>query len=122
MKKRRRRSRSLRGVCHFHSETGTEGGFWAFQDEKFISPPCAEFPKGQWSYKGLHILKDGDRLTIYDKNDYQKVVWRGVIKLKQYSVFTQDAFGLWIHTDQEGLDRKVWARYFFDEHPAILEY
>src|SRR5579862_9152972 len=26
----------LRGVLHFYSETGTEGGYWAFQDERFI--------------------------------------------------------------------------------------
>ena len=26
----------LKGFCHFFSETGTEGGDWTFQDEKFI--------------------------------------------------------------------------------------
>lgn len=27
---------ALKGVLHFHSETGTEGGCWAFQDEQHI--------------------------------------------------------------------------------------
>ncbi len=26
----------LEGVLHLHSETGTEGGYWAFQDSRFI--------------------------------------------------------------------------------------
>ena len=26
----------MKGVLTFHTETGTEGGFWAFQDERFI--------------------------------------------------------------------------------------
>lgn len=26
----------LLGMCHFHTETGTEGGYWAFQDSQFI--------------------------------------------------------------------------------------
>ena len=30
---------TLRGVLEFYSETGTEGGYWAFQDEKFIGLP-----------------------------------------------------------------------------------
>ena len=28
---------TLEGILHLHSETGTEGGYWAFQDSKFIS-------------------------------------------------------------------------------------
>ena len=27
---------TYKGVLVFHSETGTEGGYWAFQDEKFM--------------------------------------------------------------------------------------
>ena len=26
----------MKGVLTFHTETGTEGGYWAFQDERFI--------------------------------------------------------------------------------------
>lgn len=154
------------GVCHFFSETGTEGGFWAFQDSQFITknvprPYCKkcgkylepqkyenlkvvkvlpitqevldgkeppECPEGQherevndsWSYEGLRILKDGDHLTIYSKENPDEIVWEGNIKLREHPLFTEDASGLWIHADQEGVDRETWARWFFDEHPAIL--
>src|SRR3989344_1541964 len=104
----------LRGVCFFHSETGTEGGYWAFQDgEHIISPQ-----KG--SYEGLHILENGDRLTIFSPDNPTQVVWFGVISLRQYPPFTENVFGYWIHADQEGVDREVWATYFFKEYPAEL--
>lgn len=160
----------LKGVCHFFSETGTEGGSWAFQDERFITkdverPWCAKCgrylegqdgrslrvegvypvtqemldegcgwtpppacPDGQhvrdrgdaWSYEGLHLLEDGDVLTIYDPGDPQKVVWQGTIALRQYDSFTEAAGGCWIHADQDGIDRETWAEYFFKEYPAEL--
>jgi hypothetical protein len=34
---------TLRGVLHFHSETGTEGGYWAFQDGRHITPNVTRF-------------------------------------------------------------------------------
>jgi hypothetical protein len=33
----------LIGVTEFYSETGTEGGYWAFQDERFIKPNTTRF-------------------------------------------------------------------------------
>ena len=72
-----------------------------------------------WSYDGLNILNDGDHLTIYSKDGIE-VVWEGDIKLKEHDLFTEDALGLWIHADQEGVDREVWARWFFDRLPAEL--
>lgn len=103
----------LKGVCYFYSETGTEGGYWAFQDNKYISPQG-------WSYKGLHILKNGDQLTIFSPDNPTQVVWSGTISLYQLPLFTEDAFGLWIHADQEGVARKIWSTYFFKEYPAEL--
>jgi hypothetical protein len=157
----------LRGILFFHSETGTEGGYWAFQDEKYIQhdvprgyckkcglwlrkqtgtvrverviplneeniesvmktcklvepPICSEGEHeeeigDQWSYEGMHVLKDGDYLTIYDKNDPTKIVWQGTIKLKQYNCFTELTFGFWIHSDQVGVERETWARWFLGE-------
>lgn len=141
------------GVLHFFSETGTEGGAWAFQDKEFMGldspnhfrctrcshvwdkdhekePPkpsftywkddhyrfsdhyqpdgdlgpgefdqeftrqnneaarqCAEdghaawekmYPDGMWSYEGLHVLNDGDELTVQDGD---KVLFQGTVKL-----------------------------------------
>lgn len=161
----------LEGILYLHSETGTEGGYWAFQDAQYIKknvpqgyckdcgvymreqdgtikvqcvtildkevleelertgklkekPDCGdnnheELIADDWSYEGLHLLRDGDYLTIYHPND-NKEVWSGVIRLKQYALFTEDAFGLWIHADQEGIERDVWAEYFLREYPAKL--
>lgn len=118
MKKKNRQV--LRGVCFLHSETGTEGGYWAFQDKRFMTPPSKKFPSGQWSYKGLHILEDGDRLTIYDKQNRRKVLWRGVIRLNQHPLFTESAFSFWIHADQVGVERDILARWFLEDYPATL--
>jgi len=104
----------IEGVLFLHSETGTEGGYWAFQDLKYI------LSKNRWSYEGLHILEDGDNLTIYNPDNKAEVVWSGVIALKQHPLFTESASGLWIHADQAGIDRDVWAEYFFKEYPAKL--
>lgn len=155
---------TFHGVLTFHSETGTEGGAWAFQDEKFMgldappqfrcvrcgrvwdkdaepNPPapmftywrddwtedgknylggyfsadkfdpdgnlgpgefnqewtasnneasrqCAEnghgewenmYPNGMWSYEGLHILDDGDHLTV--ENAEGDVIFDDVVQL-----------------------------------------
>lgn len=72
-----------------------------------------------WSYEGLHYLEDGDQLTIYHP-DTKKEVWSGVINLKQYDLFTEDASGMWIHADQIGIERDVWAEYFFEGYLAKL--
>jgi hypothetical protein len=32
----------MKGILTFHSETGTEGGYWAFQDEKFMGIPAPD--------------------------------------------------------------------------------
>lgn len=73
-----------------------------------------------WSYEGLHCLDNGDQLTIYSKENPEEVVWQGTIRLKQYASFTEHAFGLWIHADQMGMEREVWAKWFFDQNPATL--
>ncbi len=72
-----------------------------------------------WDYKGLHILENGDKLTIYHP-DNKKKVWSGAINLREYNLFTKHASGLWIHADQIGIKRDVWAEYFFKRYPAEL--
>lgn len=198
------------GVLTFHSETGTEGGYWAMQDEKYmglaapphfvcskcgriwdkardVEPPKPSFtyyrpgweengttyiggyfgsyvprddlpttfgdepegsfndeftkaqnakarecydnghgeweslyPNGTWSPHGLHILRDGDVLTIYNPDNPEEVVWEGTIQLVQYPLFTEHAGGMWIHADQVGVPREEWATYFFVEYPCKL--
>jgi hypothetical protein len=77
--------------------------------------------KETWSYDGLHVLADGDRLTIYDKDRPEAVIWSGTIRLRPYARYTEKVFGCWIHADQEGVERETWARWFFDNHPAELD-
>ncbi len=72
-----------------------------------------------WSYEGIHILQNGDYLTIYHP-DNKKEVWSGIINLKQHDLFTEHASGMWIHADQIEIERDVWAEYFFKEYRARL--
>ena len=149
-----KKNEPIKGELEFYSETGTEGGYWAFMDEKFMHIPsdsekCAicnhykqyvesypedykgpcrpgehqwelAYPNGVRSREGLHILKDGDELTIYNRENPEKQVWDGVISLQQYGLFTEHAHGWWIHADQIGIERETWARWFLREHPARL--
>lgn len=122
------------GLTHFHSETGTEGGYWAVQDIRGIDQTRLGRP-GSWSYYGLLRLQDGDRLTIFqpeglplqgDKpyarlNWEDWVLWQGEIRLRTFPPFTEDALGYWIHAEQEGVPREQWARWFIREHPCRLE-
>ncbi len=98
----------LRGVLFFWSETGTEGGYWALQDD------C--YPK---SYDGLHVLEDGDYLKVF--NEDGSIRWEGVIQLKSYPAFTEHVFNCWIHADQIGTQRQAWADMFFKELKAELQ-
>jgi hypothetical protein len=51
----------MNGVLTFHSETGTEGGYWAFQDAAFISEPvkyryCAKCGLQDRQYESTDVL------------------------------------------------------------------
>ena len=115
----------IRGTLHLWSETGTEGGYWALQDERHIVSGCScpmgyppNQPHSHWSYDGLIVLKDGDYLKIFAPDG--SVYWEGPISLKPYPVFTEDANSFWIHADQNGLDRTFWALPFFKEYRGEL--
>lgn len=114
----------IRGPIHLFTETGTEGGYWAIQDEDHIEKGKGIIPPGSdaWSYKGLYILQNGDRLTILDKDNPVRAVWEGVINLKEYPVFKESTpEGFWIHNEQIGVDRATWSQWFLKEYPAIVE-
>jgi len=199
---------TYQGVLTFHSETGTEGGFWAFQDEKFMGldagqqfsctrchrvwdknaqdePPapsftywqegyekdgirhlagyhwsdvylpdgklhptsefdreftsannevarqCAEeghlgwenmYPDGIWSYEGLHILDDGDELTVWDDSTPPVRIFQGTVKLPPrqdpYAKGAYVAGGGWTahRRPPEGTEEIWW----FEEKRATL--
>jgi len=100
----------LVGTLHFYFETGTEGGFWAFEEEG-----------RQGGYDGLHLLQTGDSLVIYDIVDREKVVWQGEIELDFFPSFEIPIGGMWVHSLQVGVKRELWGSWFFSENPAILE-
>ena len=101
----------LNGVCCVMWETGYEGPPWAFQDSVFIFPPSEEWPHEQWSYDGLHVLEDGDHLTIYAKGTPRLIVWEGVIDLRAQEELAPM---------QHGIQRQRWIHWFLNGHPATL--
>lgn len=50
--------KEMKGVCFLFSETGTEGGWWAMQEDGFVAED------GHWKYEGLQLLKEGDDFTV----------------------------------------------------------
>jgi hypothetical protein len=198
---------TYKGVLLFHSETGTEGGYWAMQDEKFMglvdestmntytcsrcgsvwdktrnpeepkpsflywddntaqghggyrsydephpemldgSPGSLDeswnrqrnsialecyknghaewellYPDGTWSYEGLHVLKDGDTLTVYADETRSEVRWSGTVKLTPQPLFTTDVANMWVHSLPDvGMTPDEWGEMFFKELPCTLE-
>jgi hypothetical protein len=131
----------IEGKTEFHSETGTEGGHWAVMAndgvhgrDELVDGKCpwgsmgrqglCPVQEGSWHehgrYEGLHVLANGDRLTIFEE-DGETVKWRGEVELVRHPLFTEDAFGLWIHADQAGTNREEWASMFMKPHPCVLE-
>ena len=99
----------LRGNLTFWSETGTEGGHWALEDDRPHSNP----------YEGLHVLEDGDLLRVFKEDG--SIRWEGAIQLKTHPAFTEHVFNCWIQSDQIGVERQIWAEMFFKELKAELQ-
>lgn len=106
------------GICYFYSETGTEGGYWAFQDKRFITEDPTYGP--QYAYEGLHILENGNELTIFDLENSNEIVWQGTIALRTFGSFCKEIDGCWIRAEQIDAPRLHWAEWFFNEYPAQL--
>lgn len=145
-----RQKTTIKGTLLFDSETGTEGGWYAVQDDQFIHGEVEMCPWGQltpftdgrracpgmrsyWegteeppevlahaSYEGLLRLENGDHLRIFDK-DGTTVRWEGDINLERLPLFTHDVMGLWVNQRQQGVDEDTWATMFFEELPCELE-
>jgi hypothetical protein len=107
----------LNGHLDFYTETGTEGGHWAFvSDDCYQHSPDKDSP-----YDHLFILEDGDYLEIIDETQTPTLIINVIIDLEQYPVFTEHCSnGFWKHSDQKGIDKLDWERYFFGEYRARL--
>src|SRR2546421_114555 len=93
---------------------------WPSRDSE--TDEIEQFIKGdQWSYDGLHVLNNGNTLTVFEKGGGGAVLWHGVIDLVEHELFTEAVSGMWIHHDQRGIERRRWAKWFLQEFPAELE-
>ena len=163
------------GVLHIHSETGTEGGWYAFQDaahirtlapeeqsyfcvvcgaartsdergdiqvasslpvtqemveavlggEGWTAPePCevhrfASSGEMRWSYDGLKLLQNGDRLEVRDP-DSGETLWVGVVALEPVAWGKETAGSLWVRQLPENVEREQWQEWFLGRYPATL--
>ena len=112
----------IKGVCFLHSETGTEGGWWAVQEDGFVSED------GHWEYEGIRYLEEGDDFTVYA--DDGSVIFNGIIrqdtktgaiphqgirkgKLINDRTWRQQVVGgWWVHWIQKGMDFEGWGELF----------
>jgi|ERR1700733_4050589 hypothetical protein len=123
--------KEIRGVCVLFSETGTEGGWWAMQEDRFIDPD------GSRSYEGLQTLREGDDFTVYAEDG--SVLFHDIIRMDRETAaiprqilrnarpvndptWKQQAVGgMWVHWVQKGMDPEVWGRLFIGERRCVLK-
>ena len=122
--------KEIKGVCFLFSETGTEGGWWAVQDERFIAED------GFWSYEGLNCLLEDDELTVYAEDG--TVLFHGIVRIDSAtgaiphqvmrkgkltvdrSWKQQAVGGVWVHWIQKGMDPEAWGELFSGEHHGLI--
>ena len=122
--------KEMKGVCFLHSETGTEGGWWAMLDERLVPPD------GRWGYDALHLLEEGDDFTVYAEDG--SVLYHGIIqkdtetgltprqalrdgRLVDHSGWKQQAVGgMWVHWLQKGIAPEKWAELFVGDKRCVL--
>jgi hypothetical protein len=115
--------RTMTGVCFLFTETGTEGGWWAMNEDGFLDKDGVH-----WTYEGLRLLEEGDEFTVFA--DDGSVLWHGIIRqdtttgLVPHAVFRggkwvidrkwkqQVVGGFWVHWVQAGIDPEVWGKLF----------
>lgn len=122
-------TKEMKGVSFLFSETGTEGGWWAMQEDGFDKD-------GHWSYEGLRYLEEGDDFTVYGNDGSvlfhdiihmdtktgavpRQVVRKG--KLVPHKRWKQQVVGgLWVHWIQKGMDPEDWGKLFYPEKRCLL--
>ena len=131
----------VEGVALFHSETGTEGGWYAFQANEWVH---TKDEKPEWcptgdcwahdkhnhtgrhaSYHGLILLKNGDHAVIRDPKT-GLVVFDDVVKMTMNNdLYTKDSkshvLGAWVNQEPVGVRRELWARWFMQGYPMVLQ-
>jgi len=124
--------KEMNGVTLLFSETGTEGGWWAMQEDGFLEEDGIH-----WKYEGLHELKENDEFTVYDSDG--NILWTGIIhqdketNLQSHSVFRKGKWvvdktwkqqvvdNMWVHWLQSGVDPETWSDLFVDNKRCLLK-
>ena|ERR1035437_527197 len=123
--------KEMKGVTFLHSETGTEGGWWAMQEGEFVTED------GHWRYEGLQCLKEGDDFTVFAEDG--SVLWHGIIhpdsktgrisrqviregKLVKDRTWKQQVVGgMWVHWIQKDMDPEAWGELFNGYKRCLLK-
>lgn len=79
------------------------------------------YPNGTWAIEGLHLLRDGDGLTVFDKEDPEKKLWSGKVSLRLRKSYTELVVdGMIVHAFPKNVPVETWKVWFFNEYPAQL--
>ena len=122
--------KEMQGICVLFSETGTEGGWWAMQQDGFVTED------GHWRYEGLQCLEEGDDFTVFA--DDGSVLWHGIIHRDSKTGRTprqvirkgkpvndrtwkqQVVGGMWVHWIQKRMDPEAWGELFVGDKRCLL--
>ena len=122
--------KEMKGVCLLFSETGTEGGWWAMQEDGYVAED------GHWLYEGLQYLEEGDDFTVFA--DDGSVLWHGIIRqddktgaiphrvIRKGKVVIDKSWkqqvvgGMWVHWIQKGMDPEAWGELFEGKKRCLL--
>lgn len=103
------------GVTECYAETGTEGVYWAVYEE------------GKEYFEGLHLIDEGDRLTIYGDDEqvlfdgiivYDRITgWRPYHPDRPFGMGQQGCIVYNVHWIQKGYTELGWGQLFITETP-----
>ena len=115
----------MRGFLHFWFVGGHEGGYWTFVDQGEVPNSLCQDTSHGYNYDKIHTLKDGDKLTVFDKNNPTKIVWKGTVSLAQNPAPRTEGPFIFrvlarILAEQKGVDRETWSKWFLETYPAEL--
>lgn len=119
------------------SETLRKGKWLSIEDEGFglkdITRATVEWQDGiiekkryskdllelKWCYNGMHILENGDDLTIYHPKT-KKEVWSGLIEFREPKPFQDYLDAVLVPSDSMNVKQETWLKYFLKNYPAKL--
>jgi hypothetical protein len=124
--------KEIKGIAILFSETGTEGGYWAVQEDGFLCEDGIH-----WKYEGLRLLEEGDDFTVYSEDE--SVLWNGIIHqdketgliprqvLKNGKIVNNKKWkqqmigGMWIHWIQSNVDPEFWNNLFVGDKRCLIK-